>query len=99
MSQNIDDRLVKELKEVQLDRYENRALPQSYLQNFFAAAWSKLAALLPSPSAVSQPEARAKYQCKRYEPDVYREHDLYSHFTDRVDPSLYYTIFFPHERF
>lgn len=70
-------------------------LVQRYLQNPFSLPWSKLTALLEAAQALSQPQVPADYQSEQRKPDSLQEPDLYPHFTDRVDPSLYYTIFFP----
>jgi hypothetical protein len=62
-------------------------LLQKYLQNPFSITWSKLAQWVSYKSE------------RRIESDRAQESNLSSHFMDRVDPSVYYTIFLPHQRF
>ncbi len=69
------------------------------LQNPVSLGWSKLATLFQAAQTPSQPEALANNQSDQFESTLIREQDLYPRFTDRVDPSLHYTIFFPHEWF
>ncbi|OKH21991.1 hypothetical protein NIES593_13715 [Hydrococcus rivularis NIES-593] len=93
MSNNICDRDVEM-------RSEQHPLPKSpiqrYLQNPFSIAWSKLAELFQTTQTLSQPEDLDNSPCDRNETESIRERYLYTCFTDRVDPSLYYTIFFPY---
>ena len=70
-----------------------------YLQKPFYYARSKLAALFEALVSSSQAEASQIDLSKEYEPKSDQEQNFDSCFTDRVDPSLYYTVFFPHERF
>jgi hypothetical protein len=53
-----------------------------------------LTTLFQADQALSQPEVIETNQSEQHEPESIREQDLYPHFTDRVDPSLYYFIFF-----
>jgi hypothetical protein len=77
-----------------------RSLAQNYLQNPFSITWSKLATLF-SPE-VSTKETTEEIlpddSFKPQESNSIGDRDLYPRFTDRVDPSLYYTVFFPHQR-
>ncbi|PSB46177.1 hypothetical protein C7B80_14225 [Cyanosarcina cf. burmensis CCALA 770] len=69
-----------------------RSLVQKYLQNLFSVTWSKLAALFSTEVSTSE-------SVEETEPDDSPcDRSLYPRFTDRVDPSLYYTVFFPHQR-
>ncbi|MBF2009043.1 MAG: hypothetical protein IGS49_27245 [Chlorogloeopsis fritschii C42_A2020_084] len=75
--------------------HKNKSLVQKYLQNPFSIAWSRLAALIkPAPSMQPEDDPAEEYRA-----DYIREQYLYRPFTDRIDPSLYYTIFSPHQRF
>jgi hypothetical protein len=93
MSNNKNDRDV----EVRFDPRPLAKSPiQRYLQNPFSIAWSKLTELSQTTELPSQPEKLDNSPCDRNETESVRERYLYTCFTDRVDPSLYYTIFFPH---
>lgn len=100
MSKNPNDWLLEDLGAV-----EKQALIQRYLQSPFSLAWSKLAvlkvSLAPSPpevienvasAAVQRRQTTAAYQSEQCESTPTQEQDLYLSFTDRVDPSLYYTV-------
>jgi hypothetical protein len=60
---------------------------QKYLENPFSITWSKLAQWILYRSE------------RRIESDRTQESNLSINFMDRVDPSVYYTIFFPHQKF
>ncbi|MEI2580214.1 hypothetical protein [Scytonema sp. PRP1] len=90
MSKNMNDWLNKNLEEVELPCNEKKSLIQRYLQNPFSIVWSKLTALIKATQAPSQPEALENNQFEEHELKSIREHYLYTHFTDRVEPSLYY---------
>ena len=80
----------------QHNRWEKRAAQRRSVQTRpFSISWSKLASLFQANQALSQPEVIETNQSEQSEPDSIREQDLYPHFTDRVEPSLYYSIFFP----
>lgn len=84
-----------------LKEKDKRSLVQKYLQNPFSVTWSTLAALfstetLPSESA-EEIESSDSFQPQ--ESNSICDRNFYPRFTDRVDPSLYYTVFFPHQRF
>lgn len=81
----------------QVSATEKKSLVQKYLQNPFSLAWSKLSILFQASPVQREPEASE--QSGYYEPDTMREQDFYPRFTDRVDPSLYYTVFCHHKRF
>lgn len=101
MSKNPNEWFLEDLEVV-----EKQALIQRYLQSPFSLAWSKLAALLkvslaPSPpevienaanATVQRRQTTATYQSEQYESAPTQEQNLYLSFTDRVDPSLYYTV-------
>jgi len=98
MSNNTNDSLLNDSEKPGLSGNEKKSLLQSYLQNPFSVAWSKLANLIETTVA-SKPETSENSQQEQHEPDPIRMHQFYSRFTDRVDPSLYYTIFSPYDRF
>ncbi|MGI8504949.1 MAG: hypothetical protein ACR2LR_28060 [Hassallia sp.] len=98
MSKNTNDLLVNDLDKAGLSSNEKKSLLQSYLQNPFSVAWSKLANLIEATLA-NKPETSENTQPEQHEPNSIRMHQFYSRFTDRVDPSLYYTIFSPYDRF
>ncbi len=100
MSKNLNDGLLEDLEAV-----EKQALVQKYLQSPFSLAWSKLAmlkvSLASSPpevienaanATVQRRQTTAACQSEQYESAPTQEQDLYLSFTDRVDPSLHYTI-------
>ncbi|MFQ4143686.1 hypothetical protein [Chlorogloeopsis sp. ULAP02] len=89
MLRNTDELLVD------MSEYKNKSLVKKYLQNPFSIAWSRLANLIKSTPTVP-PEDNAS---EEYRTDNIREQYVYRPFTDRIDPSLYYTIFSPHQRF
>lgn len=68
---------------------------QKHLRNPFSIAWSKLLALFPAEQGSDYSEPGKLNQFEPLEPDVNGKLYLYPHFTDRVDPSLPYVIFFP----
>jgi hypothetical protein len=77
-----------------------RSLVHKYLQSSFSVTWSKLAALFSTetPSSESVEEISLDNSYQPQEPNSPCDRNLYPRFTDRVDPSLYYTVFFPHQR-
>lgn len=99
MLKNTNDRLLEDLEEVRSCCNERKSLVQRYLQNPFSLKWTKLAALVQAALEPSQPEPLENYQYEQHKPDRIQEQYSYPCFTDRVDPSLYYSIFFPHNRF
>ncbi|MDJ0735706.1 MAG: hypothetical protein QNJ47_16865 [Nostocaceae cyanobacterium] len=68
----------------------NNFLTTKNLNNYFSNAWLKLleGIRLSPVENISEPDSHD------FEPPEY----LYPQFTDRVDPSLYYSILFPQER-
>jgi hypothetical protein len=98
MSKNTNDWLADDSKKVGLSSNQKKSLLPSYLQNPFSSAWSKFTNLIDATLA-SKPETSENSQQEQHETDPIRMHQFYSRFTDRVDPSLYYTIFSPHDRF
>ncbi|KOP25671.1 hypothetical protein AMR41_15335 [Hapalosiphon sp. MRB220] len=91
MSNNMED--------VFVDVVENKpkSVVQKYLQNPFSIAWSKLATLT-QPVHRRTTETQEDEQSEEDRPDFTPDRGLYRPFTDRIDPSLYYAIFFPHQR-
>ncbi|MGL4623006.1 hypothetical protein [Chroococcidiopsis sp.] len=83
-----------------LNEKDKRSLVQKYLQNPFSVAWSKLADLLYPEISLgeSAEEVQPDTSYQPQESNSICDRNLYPRFTDRVDPSLYYTVFFPHQR-
>ncbi len=96
MSKNMDDFLRDNSQAVELSSHENKFMIHNNLQNPFFIIWSKLVSLI-QPAQNNQPQTREDNQSEEYRPDIDREQYLYRPLTDRIDPSLYYTIF--HDRF
>jgi hypothetical protein len=69
------------------------------MQNPFPLVWSKLVVLLPGSPTFSESEVPENSQGEQHQPKSIQERYKYSCFTDRVDPSLYYILFFPHQRY
>ena len=90
MSNNMDNQFLPEI---------SHSIPgsetQKYLRNPFSVAWSKLLALFPADQGSDYSKPGETDQSKPLELDVNGRENLYAHFTDRVDPSLPYIIFFP----
>ncbi|OWY66161.1 hypothetical protein B7486_38190 [cyanobacterium TDX16] len=83
-----------------LNEKDKRSLVQKYLQNPFSVAWSKLADLVYPEISLgeSAEEIQPDNSYQPQESNSICDRNLYPRFTDRVDPSLYYTVFFPHQR-
>lgn len=64
---------------------------QKYLQGPFSVAWSRLETLFQTNQALRQPPV---YETEQERRELDTELDLYPDVTDRVDPALYYSIFF-----
>jgi hypothetical protein len=96
MSNNTNDRAV-EVRSAQ--HFQTKSPIQRYLQSPFSIAWSKLANLFQATQTPSKPEDLENSPSEQDESESIRERYLHTCFTDRVDPSLYYTIFFPPEWF
>ncbi|BAU06474.1 hypothetical protein CEN41_23890 [Fischerella thermalis CCMEE 5330] len=71
----------------------HKSVVQRYLQNPFSIAWSKLSTLTQSIHSRTA-EVQQENQFEEDRPDSTQERYLYRPFTDRIDPSLYYAIFF-----
>ncbi|MER3494115.1 MAG: hypothetical protein C4323_18575 [Mastigocladus sp. ERB_26_2] len=71
----------------------HKSVVQRYLQNPFSIAWSKLSVLTQSIHSRTA-EVQQENQFEEDRPDSTQERYLYRPFTDRIDPSLYYAIFF-----
>ncbi|MBD2304703.1 hypothetical protein H6G17_04120 [Chroococcidiopsis sp. FACHB-1243] len=84
-----------------LNEKDKRSLVQKYLQNPFSVTWSKLADLLYPEILLgeSAEEVQPNNSSQSQESNSICDRNLYPRFTDRVDPSLYYTVFFPHQRY
>jgi hypothetical protein len=95
MSEQINDWHPEDLK-----AKDRRSLIQKYLQNPFSATWSKLTTLFSTevPTSESAEESSPNDSSPIQEPNSMCDRNLYPRFTDRIDPSLYYTVFFPHQR-
>lgn len=95
MSESTNDRRSENLNEK-----DKRSLVQKYLQNPFSVAWSKLADLVYPEISLGESTEKTELS-DSFQPDESNstcDRSLYPRFTDRVDPSLYYTVFFPHQR-
>ncbi|MBR8835073.1 MAG: hypothetical protein DSM106950_13830 [Stigonema ocellatum SAG 48.90 = DSM 106950] len=99
MSQNTDDGFVNNPEKVELHRLEKKSPVQWYRQNLFSTAWSKLSLLFKDTDTSIQPEVLDNDEFKYYNRHSDPEQHFYCRFTDRVDPSVYYTTLFYHERF
>lgn len=94
MSNNTNDLLLEDVKKV-----EKRSPIQRYLQNPLSFTWSKLSTLFQTAQTSRQPQA---IENDRSEQDKFfhlSEQHFYTRFTDRVDPSLYFTILSPYKRY
>ncbi|MCP6759395.1 MAG: hypothetical protein NHB32_11660 [Fischerella sp. CENA71] len=89
----------KNMEDVFVDVVENqpKSVVKKYLQNPFSIAWSKLTTLT-QPVHSCTAEAQEENQSEEDRLDFTQDRCLYRPFTDRIDPSLYYAIFFPHQR-
>jgi hypothetical protein len=74
-------------------RLEKPTLTQNYLQTAASLAWTKLVGQFQR-SHFTQPEISSLEVLKHSSHESYEQTMLNSHFTDRVDPSLYYAVFF-----
>ena len=92
MSKNTNEWLLDDLREI-----EKRSLIQRYLQNPFSITWSKLTNLVQGERVSNQSEVPEICQSEHSDVDFIQQQHLYPHFTDRVDPSLYYSLFFPQD--
>ncbi|MCX7594668.1 MAG: hypothetical protein N2235_13075 [Fischerella sp.] len=97
MSKSTDEQFLDAVKQVALPSCQKKSLMQRYLQNPFSIAWSKFTTLI-KPVRTHQAEVLEDAQTKE-DRSYTQEQYLYHPFTDRIDPSLYYTIFYPHQRF
>ncbi|BAZ65706.1 MAG: hypothetical protein KME28_10775 [Pelatocladus maniniholoensis HA4357-MV3] len=88
----------KNTEDVFVDVLENKpkSVVEKYLQNPFSIAWSKLATLT-QPVRSRTAEVQEDEQSEEDRLDFIQDRCLYRPFTDRIDPSLYYAIFFPHQ--
>jgi hypothetical protein len=68
------------------------SLLQRYLQNPFSIAWSKLAELFQPVQAAKEPEVLENSEPESHQAEFIQKHYSYPHFTDRIDPSVYYTV-------
>lgn len=95
--------MLKDVNASPLKEEVERSRIGRYLQKPFYFARSKLAALfealLGSRQAETSQTELTYHASEEYKPEFGREPHFYCRFTDRVDPSLYYTVFFPHRRF
>lgn len=93
MSNNTNDLLLEDVKEV-----EKRSPIQRYIEYPLSFALSKLTTLFQTAQTPSQPHAIENDRSEQYEL-FHPSKQLYTHFTDRADPSLYYAIFSPYKRY
>ncbi|BAZ20251.1 hypothetical protein NIES4073_11270 [Kalymmatonema gypsitolerans NIES-4073] len=99
MFNNINDQLQQDLEKVESSCHEQKPLVQRYLQNPFSVISSKIAALMKATLAPSPAETLENNLSEHYEADSSQEQYFYTRFTDRVDPSLYYIVFFRNKKF
>lgn len=99
MSKNTNDWLAEDLPATQFSATEKRSHFPKVRQNPFPIVWSKLVTLFQASKTSGQSEVPEDFQSEQREPEAIRERYLYACFTDRVDPSLYYILFFPHQRY
>jgi hypothetical protein len=73
-------------------QHQQQLLAQRYLQSPLSIAWSKLETLFQTNQVLRQPDTETSetYQSEPSDSPL----DGYPNFTDRVDPALYYSIFF-----
>lgn len=98
MSNSVNDSHFDRIDRVSSHGREKKSLIQRYLQNPLSIIWSKLAAIVETAQVKSE-ELQPENQTEPYKLDSAGEQYFYSRFTDRVDPSIYYTIFSPHDRY
>ena len=94
MSNNTNDLLLEDAKKVQ-----KRSPIQRYLQNPLSFALSKLSTLFQTAQTSRQPQAIENDRSEQDELYHLSEQHFYTRFTDRVDPSLYFTILSPYKRY
>jgi hypothetical protein len=94
MSKNTNNWLLDDLEEI-----EKRPLVHKYLQNPFSITWSKLTNWVQAKQVSNQFEVPEICQSEDSDRDFIQQQDLYPRFTDRIDPSVYYCILFPGQRF
>ncbi|WP_238361153.1 hypothetical protein [Iningainema tapete] len=98
MSNSVHDSHVAHIARISSDARKKKSLMQRYRQNPLSMIWSKLAAVF-APTQVTSEEGQLENQTQSYKLDSTDEHYYYSRFTDRVDPSIYHTIFHPYDRY
>ncbi len=96
MSKNTNDWHLNE--EAELSGSEKKSLLQKYLYNPLSIASSKLASVIKTTIAFHTVEPLEERPLTHKTQDIH-EQCLYTRFTDRVDPSIYYSIFFDHLKF
>jgi hypothetical protein len=99
MFKNINDQLQQDLEKVEFSCHQQKPLVQRYLQNPFSVIWSKIAPLIQATLAPSPAETLENNPSEHYEADSTQEQYFYTRFTDRVDPSVYYIVFFRNKKF
>jgi hypothetical protein len=100
MSKNTNNWLVEDLPDsTQVPTTKKRAYLPKALPNPFPFFWSKLTALCQAKPKFSKSEVSENSQSEQQESQSIQQRYRYTCFTDRVTPSLYYILFFPHQRY
>jgi hypothetical protein len=99
MSKNTNNWLVEDLPDsTQIRATPKRAYLPKALPNPFSFFWSKLTALCQASPTSRESEVPENSQSSQHDSQSIQQRYRYTCFTDRVDPSLYYILFFPHQR-
>lgn len=94
MSNNTNDLLLEDVKKV-----EKRSPIQRYLEYPLSFALSKLTTLFQTAQTSRQLQVIENDRSEQDKLFHLSEQHFYTRFTDRVDPSLYYTVFSPYKRY
>ncbi|KYC35815.1 hypothetical protein WA1_05835 [Scytonema hofmannii PCC 7110] len=90
---NSRDLLPSNIEEIRLGDTEKKLQHSPFL-----IAWSKINAFFKRERVESEVESQQESQATIDYADSTKEQYSYTRFTDRVDPSVYYTIFFSQKR-
>jgi hypothetical protein len=100
MSENTNNWLVEDLPDsTQVPATQKRAYLRKALPNPFSFFWLKLTASLAASPTSRESEIPENSQFSQHDSPSIQQRYRYTCFTDRVDPSLYYILFFPHQRY
>jgi hypothetical protein len=84
-SQNTENWILDDLQQRKLEGKGNKSL--------LYILWSKLASIMSLAKYPSQPQTAIDDKSEIRQQETVHERHYYPHFTDRVDPSLYYSVF------